>query len=77
MKLFTSFLRPLISNELKKLIQQMLDKNPETRITVPEVKVTITSTQNLWFHKITITTNVSEAFMVNVFVMRHLSFIPG
>lgn len=55
----------------------MLDKNPETRITVPEVKVTITSTQNLWFHKITITTNVSEAFMVNVFVMRHLSFIPG
>lgn len=32
--------RPLISNELKELIEKMLDKNPETRITIPEIKVT-------------------------------------
>lgn len=32
--------RPAISNELKELIERMLDKNPETRITVPEIKVT-------------------------------------
>uniref|UniRef100_A0A4W6DRD1 calcium/calmodulin-dependent protein kinase n=1 Tax=Lates calcarifer TaxID=8187 RepID=A0A4W6DRD1_LATCA len=29
---------PLISNELKELIGRMLDKNPETRITIPEIK---------------------------------------
>lgn len=33
------FDRPLISNELKELIERMLDKNPETRITIPEIKV--------------------------------------
>lgn len=31
----------MISNELRELIEQMLDKNPETRITVPEIKVTV------------------------------------
>uniref|UniRef100_A0ABM5F2H9 Calcium/calmodulin-dependent protein kinase kinase 2 isoform X2 n=1 Tax=Pogona vitticeps TaxID=103695 RepID=A0ABM5F2H9_9SAUR len=31
--------QPDISDELKELITQMLDKNPETRITVPEIKV--------------------------------------
>uniref|UniRef100_A0A803TRS5 Protein kinase domain-containing protein n=1 Tax=Anolis carolinensis TaxID=28377 RepID=A0A803TRS5_ANOCA len=30
--------RPDISDELKDLITKMLDKNPETRITVPEIK---------------------------------------
>lgn len=34
-------LRPVISNELRELIERMLDKNPETRITVPEIKVTV------------------------------------
>uniref|UniRef100_A0A493THV0 Protein kinase domain-containing protein n=1 Tax=Anas platyrhynchos platyrhynchos TaxID=8840 RepID=A0A493THV0_ANAPP len=29
---------PQISDELKDLILRMLDKNPETRITVPEIK---------------------------------------
>lgn len=28
-----------MSEELKQLIERMLDKNPETRITVPEIKV--------------------------------------
>ncbi|XP_058489000.1 calcium/calmodulin-dependent protein kinase kinase 1b isoform X1 [Solea solea] len=37
---------PLISNELKELIGQMLDKNPETRITIPEVKVHPWVTEN-------------------------------
>ena len=31
--------RPVITNELKELIVRMLDKNPETRITIPEIKV--------------------------------------
>ena len=31
--------RPVITNELKELIVKMLDKNPETRITIPEIKV--------------------------------------
>ncbi|XP_054851892.1 calcium/calmodulin-dependent protein kinase kinase 2 isoform X1 [Eublepharis macularius] len=31
--------QPDISDELKDLIMQMLDKNPESRITVPEIKV--------------------------------------
>uniref|UniRef100_A0A3Q3X1U4 calcium/calmodulin-dependent protein kinase n=1 Tax=Mola mola TaxID=94237 RepID=A0A3Q3X1U4_MOLML len=30
---------PLISNDLKELIERMLDKNPETRIAVPEIKL--------------------------------------
>ncbi|KAM6931798.1 calcium/calmodulin-dependent protein kinase kinase 1b [Lycodopsis pacificus] len=30
---------PLISKELKELIERMLDKNPETRITIPEIKL--------------------------------------
>lgn len=34
-----SLLRAQISEELKELILRMLDKNPETRITVPEIKV--------------------------------------
>lgn len=38
MLLFSS-LRAQISDELKELILRMLDKNPETRITVPEIKV--------------------------------------
>lgn len=37
-QLFPS-LRAQISDELKDLILRMLDKNPETRITVPEIKV--------------------------------------
>lgn len=37
------FLRAQISDELKDLILRMLDKNPETRITVPEIKVNWTS----------------------------------
>lgn len=32
--------RPSISTDLKELIERMLDKNPETRITIPEIKVT-------------------------------------
>ncbi|XP_075892545.1 calcium/calmodulin-dependent protein kinase kinase 1b [Nelusetta ayraudi] len=31
--------KPAITNELKELIERMLDKNPETRITVPEIKL--------------------------------------
>ncbi|KPP58144.1 hypothetical protein Z043_124051 [Scleropages formosus] len=30
---------PTISNDLKDLILRMLEKNPNTRITVPEIKV--------------------------------------
>ncbi|XP_047449252.1 calcium/calmodulin-dependent protein kinase kinase 1b [Mugil cephalus] len=30
--------KPSISNELKELIEMMLDKSPETRITIPEIK---------------------------------------
>lgn len=37
--LLFSLLRLHISDELKELILRMLDKNPETRITVPEIKV--------------------------------------
>jgi len=37
--LLFSLLRSQISDELKELILRMLDKNPETRITVPEIKV--------------------------------------
>lgn len=37
--LLFSSLRAQISDELKELILRMLDKNPETRITVPEIKV--------------------------------------
>lgn len=37
---YNFLLRPPISNELKELIERMLDKSPETRITVPEIKVT-------------------------------------
>lgn len=37
--LLFSLLRAQISEELKELILRMLDKNPETRITVPEIKV--------------------------------------
>lgn len=33
------FHRPPISKELKDLIEMMLDKKPETRITIPEIKV--------------------------------------
>lgn len=32
--------RPVISEELRTLILRMLDKNPDTRITIPEIKVT-------------------------------------
>uniref|UniRef100_A0A669ELM3 Calcium/calmodulin-dependent protein kinase kinase 1, alpha b n=1 Tax=Oreochromis niloticus TaxID=8128 RepID=A0A669ELM3_ORENI len=37
---------PLISNELKELIERMLDKNPETRITIPEIKLHPWVTEN-------------------------------
>uniref|UniRef100_A0A8C6TFH5 Calcium/calmodulin-dependent protein kinase kinase 1, alpha b n=1 Tax=Neogobius melanostomus TaxID=47308 RepID=A0A8C6TFH5_9GOBI len=37
---------PTISNDLKDLIVKMLDKNPETRITLPEVKVHPWVTEN-------------------------------
>ncbi|XP_022615484.1 calcium/calmodulin-dependent protein kinase kinase 1-like isoform X1 [Seriola dumerili] len=37
---------PLISNELKELIGWMLDKNPETRITIPEIKLHPWVTEN-------------------------------
>lgn len=40
--LLFSSLRAQISEELKDLILRMLDKNPETRITVPEIKVSWT-----------------------------------
>lgn len=30
---------PVIRNELQELIERMLDKSPEIRITVPEIKV--------------------------------------
>lgn len=33
------FFRPKVSEELKDLILKMLDKNPETRIGVPDIKV--------------------------------------
>lgn len=32
--------RPKISEELRTLILRMLDKNPDNRITIPEIKVT-------------------------------------
>ncbi|XP_053135430.1 calcium/calmodulin-dependent protein kinase kinase 2 isoform X3 [Hemicordylus capensis] len=38
--------QPDISDELKDLITQMLDKNPESRITVPEIKVHAWVTKN-------------------------------
>uniref|UniRef100_A0AAQ5YBD1 calcium/calmodulin-dependent protein kinase n=1 Tax=Amphiprion ocellaris TaxID=80972 RepID=A0AAQ5YBD1_AMPOC len=34
---------PSISEELKELIERMLDKNPETRITIPEIKILVKS----------------------------------
>uniref|UniRef100_A0A8D3EC93 Protein kinase domain-containing protein n=1 Tax=Scophthalmus maximus TaxID=52904 RepID=A0A8D3EC93_SCOMX len=37
---------PLISDELKELIGRMLDKNPETRITIPEIKLHPWMTEN-------------------------------
>ncbi|XP_059187721.1 calcium/calmodulin-dependent protein kinase kinase 1b [Centropristis striata] len=37
---------PLISNELQGLIKRMLDKNPETRITIPEIKLHAWVTEN-------------------------------
>uniref|UniRef100_A0A672Y6M0 calcium/calmodulin-dependent protein kinase n=1 Tax=Sphaeramia orbicularis TaxID=375764 RepID=A0A672Y6M0_9TELE len=37
---------PLISEELKDLIQRMLDKNPETRITIPAIKLHPWVTEN-------------------------------
>ncbi|KAG8001856.1 Calcium/calmodulin-dependent protein kinase kinase 1 [Nibea albiflora] len=37
---------PLISNELNELIQRMLDKNPETRITIPQIKLHPWVTEN-------------------------------
>ncbi|XP_054457781.1 calcium/calmodulin-dependent protein kinase kinase 1b [Anoplopoma fimbria] len=37
---------PLISYELKELIERMLDKNPETRITIPEIKLHTWVTEN-------------------------------
>ncbi|XP_040025136.2 calcium/calmodulin-dependent protein kinase kinase 1b [Gasterosteus aculeatus] len=37
---------PLISKELKELIERMLDKNPETRINIPEIKLHAWVTEN-------------------------------
>ncbi|XP_026232778.1 calcium/calmodulin-dependent protein kinase kinase 1b [Anabas testudineus] len=37
---------PLISNELMELIERMLDKSPETRITIPEIKLHPWVTEN-------------------------------
>ncbi|XP_037630413.1 calcium/calmodulin-dependent protein kinase kinase 1b isoform X1 [Sebastes umbrosus] len=37
---------PLISDKLKELIERMLDKNPETRITIPEIKLHAWVTEN-------------------------------
>nr|XP_040025136.1 calcium/calmodulin-dependent protein kinase kinase 1b [Gasterosteus aculeatus aculeatus] len=37
---------PLISKELKELIKRMLDKNPETRINIPEIKLHAWVTEN-------------------------------
>ncbi|XP_069017300.1 calcium/calmodulin-dependent protein kinase kinase 1b [Embiotoca jacksoni] len=37
---------PSISNELKDVIERMLDKNPETRITIPEIKLHQWVTEN-------------------------------
>lgn len=37
---------PLISDELKELIGRMLDKNPETRIPIPEIKLHPWMTEN-------------------------------
>lgn len=36
---FVFFCRPKISEELQTLILRMLDKNPDTRIAIPEIKV--------------------------------------
>lgn len=36
---FLPLFRPKVSEELKDLILKMLDKNPETRIGVPDIKV--------------------------------------
>ncbi|XP_056139657.1 calcium/calmodulin-dependent protein kinase kinase 1b [Lampris incognitus] len=37
---------PTVSEDLKELIERMLDKNPETRITIPEIKVHCWVTEN-------------------------------
>lgn len=37
---------PLITKELEELIERMLDKNPETRITIPEIKLHPWVTEN-------------------------------
>lgn len=37
--IFLSLFRPEVSEELKDLILKMLDKNPEMRIGVPDIKV--------------------------------------
>ncbi|KAM8905248.1 calcium/calmodulin-dependent protein kinase kinase 1b [Spinachia spinachia] len=37
---------PVISKELKELIERMLDKNPETRINIPEIKLHVWVTEN-------------------------------
>lgn len=51
--LFLSILfynRPEISDELKHLIERMLDKNPATRITVPEIKVREAKKKGFFFY---------------------------
>lgn len=42
---FCFFYRPQVSEELRTLILRMLDKNPDTRITLPEIKVLQGTTQ--------------------------------
>lgn len=48
--------RPDVDNDLKSLILRMLDKNPETRISLPEIKVRTTFI--LW--KILLSLNVNS-----------------
>lgn len=40
------YCRPEISEELRTLILRMLDKNPDARITIPELKVTKQETES-------------------------------
>lgn len=55
--LFYILCRPEISEELRILILRMLDKNPDTRLTIPEIKVTSEqrSVRPFWAANVTVT----------------------
>jgi len=76
--LLFSLLRAQRSEELKELILCMLDKNPETRITVPEIKVNwtliLSSSVSADFVVPLVSSNETELFLL--FVLGAFSGMP-